>query len=83
MLPTLKPGQDVLVFCWAYLWSQPKVGDIVVIKHGNREMVKRIQKIRDREVIVTGDNKDKSTDSRNFGPINKDQIMGKVVWFVR
>lgn len=79
MLPTLKPGQDVLVFNWAYLFSQPKIGDMVVIKHDGRKMIKRVQNISDQELFVEGDNKKESTDSRNFGPIDKSEIVGKVV----
>lgn len=82
MLPTLKPGQDVLVFNWAYVFSQPKVRDIVVIKHNGREMVKRIQKIDHRQIFVQGDNHKESTDSRNFGAIDGSEIIGKVI-FVR
>ena len=78
MLPTLKAGQDVLVFCWFYTL---KVGDLVAFKKNGREMIKRIQKVRGREYYVIGDNKKESTDSRKFGPIDKSQIIGKVIWF--
>ena len=78
MLPTLKMGQDVLVWCW---FSNPKVGDIVVVKKNGKEMIKRIQKVHDREYFVKGDNKLESTDSRNFGLIDKTQIIGKVIWY--
>lgn len=56
MLPTLKMGQDVLVWCWFYKRSlktkflsklsnfvyTPKKGDIVAIKVNGKEMIKRI-----------------------------------------
>lgn len=77
MKPTLNPGQDALSINW---FVKPKVGDIVVIKVGNREMVKRVQKVRDHEVFVEGDNKNESTDSRDFGPVSMEQIVGKVVY---
>jgi len=80
MLPTLKPGQDVLVFTWAYIFSKPKKGDMVVVKHRDKEMVKRIQKCDDRQVFVQGDNDRESTDSRKFGPIDKSEIIGRVVY---
>ena len=78
MLPTLNPGQDVLALCWLY---KLEVGDVVVVKKNGKEMIKRIQKVHDREYFVEGDNKLESTDSRNFGPIRKDQIIGKVIWY--
>lgn len=82
MLPTLKPGQDVLVFNWAYIFSKPKKGDIVVFKFNGREIIKRVQMYHGRGIFVMGDNKRYSTDSRSFGPIDKSKIIGKVI-FVR
>ena len=77
MLPTLKPGQDVLVWCW---FINPKVGDIVVVNHDGKEMVKRIRLSVDRHIVVMGDNERESTDSRNFGPIERSKIVGKVIF---
>jgi|SRR3990170_1151410 len=83
MLPTLKPGQDVLVFNWAYVFSRPKVGDIVVIKKNGADIVKRIGQITsDRNIFVQGDNTNESTDSRSFGQIKRSEIVGKVI-FIR
>lgn len=77
MLPTLKEGQDVLSINW---FISPKVGDIVVIKRSGIEMVKRIKKIKGDKVYVVGDNEQESTDSRHFGPIGKDNIVGKLIY---
>lgn len=88
MLPTLKPGQDILVLCWFY---KPKAGDIVAIKVNGKEMVKRVRHMSSgplrlvgdeasRGTFVQGDNEKESTDSRNFGWINKKDIIGKVIW---
>lgn len=78
MLPTLKPKQDILVWCW---FIKLKVGDLVIVKVNRKDMVKRIQLIDDRRIFVIGDNEKESTDSRKFGSIKKAQIIGKVVWF--
>lgn len=80
MFPALKPGQDILVFKWAYFFSQPKIGDIVVIRKDGKDLVKRIHNISGQEYFVQGDNQKESTDSRTFGTIKKSQITGKVVW---
>lgn len=81
MLPTLKEGQDVLVFNWAYLLKKPKVGEIVVIKVNGKELVKRIQSLNDRSINVVGDNSKDSLDSRKLGSIIRKDIIGKVVYF--
>lgn len=80
MLPTLKPGQEVLCFNWAYFFSKPKKGDIVVLEYNGKKIIKRIQKVLDHEYFVQGDNGKKSTDSRNFGPLGKSKIIGKIIW---
>lgn len=79
MLPTLKPGQDVLVLCW---FVKPKAGDIVALKVKGKEMIKRIQMSSDSGIFVIGDNKKESTDSRKFGWIKKKEIIGKVVFVI-
>lgn len=81
MLPTLKPGQDVLCFNWAYIFSKPKKGDIVVVKHQDKELVKCIQTCYGRCIFVTGDNHKESIDSRVFGAIDRSQLAGKIIWY--
>lgn len=78
MLPVLKPGHDVLVLCWFF---KLKAGDLIVFKKSGKEMIKRIQSCNGRSIFVIGDNKKESTDSRNFGPVDRAQIIGKVLWY--
>ncbi len=78
MLPTLKPGQDVLVWCW---FLKLKIGDLVVFNRGGKEMIKRIHLYHGRSIFVLGDNRKESTDSRSFGWVDKSEIIGKVVSF--
>ena len=82
MSPTLKEGQDVLSFNWAYLGKKPSVGDIVVIEVNGKEMIKRVVEVTGKQVLIEGDNKRESTDSRDFGLVNMDQIVGKIVYGV-
>lgn len=77
MLPTLKPDQDILVLSW---FVNLKVGDLVAFKKGNRDMIKRVIKTCGQYIEVVGDNFFESTDSRNFGLIQKSQILGKVIY---
>ena len=54
---------------------------MVVIKKNDKEMVKRVQEVQGHEYFVQGDNKKESTDSREFGWVKKEEIIGKVIWF--
>ncbi len=82
MSPTINSGDFVVVNRWAYLFSKPKIGDIVVIRHPTKRitMVKRIKKIKLGAVFVVGDDKQLSTDSRNFGYVPTSKIIGKVIF---
>lgn len=79
MLPTYKPREQVLSFNWYYFFKNPQKGDVIVFKKDGRYLVKRIQKILGQDVFVEGDNQAESTDSREFGPIKRSQIIGKIV----
>lgn len=82
MLPAFKSGDLVLVNRLAYFFGLPKVGDLVILKR-QKYIIKRIAKINPsadgKKIFVVGDNKKESTDSRNFGWINKKEIIGKVM----
>src|SRR5688572_2824217 len=80
MFPTLYEGQDVLIFNWAYLGKKPTVGDIVVIQMDGRAIIKRVKEVNGKQVFVVGDNSSESTDSRDFGPVGMDQVVGRVIY---
>ncbi|MBI2642013.1 MAG: S26 family signal peptidase [Candidatus Wildermuthbacteria bacterium] len=64
----------------SYLFSRPKVGQLVVLKDprdSSRLILKRITGARDSFFWVEGDNKEESTDSRKFGWVPKTAILGK------
>ena len=88
MAPTLEPG-DYLVAARSRRFRR---GSLVVVEHPDRpgyEMVKRVvatpgERVEDRilgtdEYWVIGDNEDRSTDSRTFGPVPSDSIKGRVL----
>ena len=82
MEPTFKSGDYVLVNKLAYVFGNPSKDDIIVLKHPKEKekfLIKRISLVTNsNEYYVIGDNKDFSQDSRHFGPIKKDFIIGKV-----
>lgn len=81
MFPTFRDGDVLLVNRLAYLFQKPKIGDIVAVKdpRDKKVLIKRISKVEKNSVSVIGDNKIRSTDSREFGMINKHNIIGKVL----
>ena len=77
MEPALKPGQEILVSSLPYLILNPKVGDLVAFKDKNKFIIKRIKKAGKDEFLVKGDN---LTDSKDYGWIKKNNIIGKVIY---
>lgn len=82
MLPLLKPGEEVLVNPNAYRRTLPRPGHIVVAQHPYRQDVRLIKRIaavsEDGRCLLTGDNPIESTDSRVFGAVTVEQIIGRV-----
>lgn len=76
MAPTLKPGAIVVTKPFA----RYQKGDVVIIEHDGLEKVKRIQRINENVVFITGDNPAASTDSMEFGWIDTNMIRGRVIW---
>jgi len=79
MQPTLKSGDYLVVNKLSKKFS---VGDIVVFEHGDKFLVKRIGKIVGENFFVVGDNKNHSNDSRQFGTIKNNSIIGKVCFIL-
>lgn len=91
MQPTLIPGDIVLVDTWHYKTNPPHVGDVIVFKSGDNKpiLVKRITRTQqlstnaEFELFVEGDNALRSIDSRSFGWVSSNNLIGKVefIWF--
>lgn len=80
MLPNFKEGDFVLVEKFSYLFNKPRENDVVILRHphNNKYLLKRISKTINGAIFVEGDNKTESEDSRQFGPVEKASIAGKV-----
>jgi nickel-type superoxide dismutase maturation protease len=88
MSPLLQPGDEVFVKPCNQGNQRLTVGDIVTLWHPTQPGLKIVKRIaqshhdsditRDR-YFVQGDNPAESTDSRHFGWIDADQIIGKVL----
>ena len=82
MEPTLAAGDFVLVNRWSYKLHRPAKGDLVVVRDPQapaRFLVKRIADVSVSGAYVVGDNGSMSRDSRAFGPVPRDLVVGRVV----
>ncbi len=65
-------------------WARPKPGDIVVLREPDAQLtfaVKRVASLEPNgDVIVSGDNPNVSRDSREFGPVPRQLIVGRVMF---
>jgi signal peptidase I len=95
MVPTIYPGTILVVNRLAYgfrlpwqetylfRWGLPKTGDVVVFSTPQgTTAVKRCGEITEaRQFFALGDNSAESYDSRSYGPLPADRIIGKVLRF--
>ena len=84
MRPTLEPGDWLLVDPDAYRRRRPRAGDLVVApdpRQSDRLLVKRVAAFEaDDRLILAGDAPDASTDSRAFGAVALETVLGRA-WF--
>lgn len=78
MLPTLSGGDKVLVDPRGYI----AVRDVVMAQHPYKSEVKVVKRVADiaddGRLTLRGDNPAESTDSRAFGTVSLESIIGKV-----
>ncbi|MBD0267848.1 MAG: nickel-type superoxide dismutase maturation protease [Cyanobacteria bacterium Co-bin8] len=83
MLPLLQPGEEVLVDLNAYSVKPPCSGDIVVARQPQKpdlQIVKWVVRVEaDGRCYLQGLNLAESTDSRSFGLVPLEAILGRVV----
>ncbi len=92
MLPTIRPGTILLMNRLAYgfrlpfqkgyalRWSAPAPGDIVVFPSPDGVLaVKRVGDADAARFMALGDNAGESYDSRQYGPIRVDSVIGNIV----
>lgn len=81
MEPLIGSGSYVLVNSWIFFFRKPSLGEIVVFEKDDKLFCKRIRYIdrEKNEYEVRGDNPSDSLDSRTFGRIRLEQILGKAM----
>ena len=82
MAPSLSAGDRVLVDRWTHAQRLPRRGEIVLVEGpGGDLLVKRVVRVGPSgDVWVEGDNREASSDSRDFGPLSAGRVRGRVVW---
>lgn len=79
MSPTLEDGTAVFI----KPTKKVKKGDIVLAHHPFKKSVRILKRVAeiadDKKLILIGDNPSESSDSRNFGLVSTENIIGKVV----
>jgi type IV secretory pathway protease TraF len=76
MLPTLRPNQIVV----STRWTRLAPGKVVIAQVGEREVIKRVEAVQAAGIVLIGDNPERSTDSRQYGPVDPRAILGIVIW---
>jgi hypothetical protein len=85
LFPEYREGDFALVAGLPRLLRSLKRGDVVVFRHSRHGvLIKRVEHMGPEagHVFVVGTNAN-SVDSRQFGPVEVDQLLGKVIWHVK
>lgn len=76
MEPSLRDKTLVLVSSIPYLYSTPKIGDVIVAQINDTLIIKRIKNIKKNKYLLEGDNR---FDSLKIEPITIGKILGKLI----
>ncbi|MEZ4664596.1 MAG: nickel-type superoxide dismutase maturation protease [Caldilineaceae bacterium] len=87
MLPLLRPGDLVLVNRHAYSHKSPQPGDVVVARDPRQpsfKLIKRVDAVmQDGRCFLLSENPAEGTDSRTFGAVPPDHVLGQVTCYIR
>ena len=82
--PFFLEGDFVVVSKIPFVLRKIVAGDIVVFRHPvYGTMIKKVERISPdgEEIFVVGTHPE-STDSRQFGPLRRSQLIGKMIWHI-
>ena len=82
--PLFHEGDYVLITTIPFVVNKIKVGDTIVFQHTSYgTLIKQVEQANREEgtLSVIGTNPN-SVDSRRFGPIRREDVIGKVIWHI-
>jgi len=82
--PFFQEGDYVLITTIPFLLNKIKAGDTIVFQHpAYGTLIKQVERVNGEEgmLSVVGTNPN-SVDSRRFGPIRREDVIGKVIWHI-
>lgn len=85
LTPEYREGDFVMITKIPFFLYRLKIGDVVAFKHPDfGTMIKKVAAILPGgdEIFVVGTH-EHSVDSRNFGSLQRADLMGKVIWHIR
>lgn len=85
LTPAFQEGDYVLILQASFPGLSIKAGDVIVFEqppHGR--LIKQVSQVLDsgHSFEVRG-SQILSTDSRNFGPVPRERVLGKVIWHIK
>jgi phage repressor protein C with HTH and peptisase S24 domain len=84
LAPEFQPGDFVLVSKIPFLFIPPSPGDVIAFRQpGYGLLIKRIQNISPGGGLIVSGNQPESIDSRVFGTVRREDMIGKVIWHIR
>ena len=81
MLPTLAPGDHLLVDPRAYRKHPPEAGHLVVVRHPAVQGSVLVKRVRDRDgsrLWLASDNAEADAETRQLEPIEASSVFGRV-----
>ncbi len=78
-------GDYVLAAGFPFPSGKIRVGDVIVFRQpGYGMLIKRVRQVLDEgHALDVRGTQITSSDSRNFGPVPRERVFGKVIWYIR
>jgi len=84
LTPEYQNGDFVIISKIPFLFTPPSPGDVIAFRQaGYGLLIKRIQHITQNGGVNVIGSHPESVDSRVFGPVRRESILGKVIWHIR